>query len=521
MSHADKMAEFSRREKEQLAMGGANKLAARRAAGKLNVRERLEIFFDPGTFREIGVFSRSSRPEAADRSPTDGKIIGSGKVEGRSVLAVANDMTVLGASSAATNMKKIEYIRSLNCDKGLPLVFLGESTGARIPDSMGALGMAQAGQNPAQYRRLRQAPWISALLGPCYGSSAWYTAVSDVSVMLKGAVMAVSSPKVTKVALGEETDPQELGGLKLHSEVTGMADLAAESEEEALGLVRRTLSFLPTHAQEPPPLAEPAPPGGDQEKILDLLPQESHQVYEVRKIIRTLADKGEFLELKPKFARPCVTALARLEGRTVGLVANNPAHGAGALTADCCDKVISFLVLCDSFNIPLVMLVDTPGFLIGKAGERQKVVGRIMNWMNALSLVTVPIVSVIYGQKLRPGLSQHGRRKILLRLCGLAHGSLELHGSGTGGQRGPLGQAGGRPTKIQGIAGPNGAERGALGRGRDLRPPRHNRPGPNPGVPGPDAGASHRPAQGRDRPTPVVQLAHHFLTRRSRHGPGL
>ncbi len=398
MSHADKMAEFSRREKEQLAMGGANKLAARRAAGKLNVRERLEIFFDPGTFREIGVFSRSSRPEAADRSPTDGKIIGSGKVEGRSVLAVANDMTVLGASSAATNMKKIEYIRSLSCDKGLPLVFLGESTGARIPDSMGALGMAQAGQNPAQYRRLRQAPWISALLGPCYGSSAWYTAVSDVSVMLKGAVMAVSSPKVTKVALGEETDPQELGGLKLHSEVTGMADLAAESEEEALGLVRRTLSFLPTHAQEPPPLAEPAPPGGDQEKILDLLPQESHQVYEVRKIIRTLADKGEFLELKPKFARPCVTALARLEGRTVGLVANNPAHGAGALTADCCDKVISFLVLCDSFNIPLVMLVDTPGFLIGKAGERQKVVGRIMNWMNALSLVTVPIVSVIMGK---------------------------------------------------------------------------------------------------------------------------
>ncbi len=129
-----------------------------------------------------------------------------------------------------------------------------------------------------------------------------------------------------------------------------------------------------------------------------MIPEESHQVYDVRRVIETLVDEGEFLELKPRFARPCVTGLARLEGRAVGLIANNPAFGAGALTAACCEKVISFLVLCDSYNIPLVMLVDTPGFLVGRAGERQKVIGKIMNWMNALSLVTVPVVTVIIGK---------------------------------------------------------------------------------------------------------------------------
>lgn len=399
MSHAEDMAKLNAKRAARLKMGGADKLAARKDRGQLNARERLERFYDPGSFRELGSLSHSARPGLAVTTPADGKIVGHGLVEERPVLTVANDLTVLGASSAATNMKKIEYVRSLSCAKGLPLVLLGESTGARVPDSMGALGMAGAGLNKAQYRRLREAPWVSVLLGPCFGSSSWYTAMSDVAIMLKGAVMAVSSPLVTRVAIGENTPAQELGGWRLHYQETGMADLVAETEDEALNLARRVLGYLPTGADQSPPRAEiPAGSGDGMAHILDLVPEESHKVYDVREIVRTVFDADSVLELKAGFAKPCVTALARLNGRPVGVIANNPRFGAGALTADCCDKIIALLVLADSYNLPVVMLVDTPGFLVGKAGEKKRVIGKIINWMNALSQVTVPVLTLVIGK---------------------------------------------------------------------------------------------------------------------------
>jgi acetyl-CoA carboxylase carboxyltransferase component len=399
MSHRKKMQSFRARRRRHLAMGGDKKLKARRDQGRMNARERIGRLFDEGSFQEIGLLTHSARPEAAEMTPADGKIIGHGMVESRPVLAVANDLTVMGASSAATNMKKIEYVRHLSCEKGLPLVFLGESSGARIPDVMGAGGMARGGQNVAQYRRLREAPWLSLLLGPCYGSSAWYSVLSDISIMLKGATMAVSSPLVTKIAIGENIPPEELGGWKVHAETTGFVDLVGNTEEECIGLARQVLGFLPTNANEAPPRVEPAvPPPVDAPDPLNILPEESHRVYDVRRILEIILDGGEFLELKARFGRPCVTALARLAGRPLGVVANNPYYGAGALTADCCDKITSFLVLCDSYNLPIVMLVDTPGFLIGRVGEKQRVVGKIMNWINALSLVSVPIVTIIVGK---------------------------------------------------------------------------------------------------------------------------
>ncbi len=403
MGHEEKMKLFHKKRDHQLGMGGKQKLKARKAAGKLNVRERIDYFFDPGTFQEIGLFSHSAIPEMAKHTPTDGKIIGCGKVNGRMVGAVANDMTVLGASSSATNMKKIEYMRALSCEKSLPLVFLGESTGARMPDCMGAAGMAQGGQNTAQYRRLREAPWISVLLGPSYGSSSWYSAMSDISIMLKGAVMAVSSPKVTRIATGEDTPSDELGGWKLHSEVTGLVDAVAESEAECMDLTKRIMSYLPSHCGEVPPWSTfNENPNRQAHQILDYLPEQPNRTYDIRKIAKAIVDDAEILELKPTYARPCVTAFARLNGHAIGVIANNPMYGAGALTADCCDKITSFLVLCDSFNLPIITLVDTPGFLIGKEGEQKKITGKIINWMNALSLVSVPKLTVvirkIYGQ---------------------------------------------------------------------------------------------------------------------------
>ena len=403
MNHREKMKCFHEKTKRHLTMGGAQKLEARKAEGKLNARERLDYFFDPGTFLEFGLLAHSALPGMEEHTPADGKIIGYGKVQGRPVGVITNDMTVMGASSSLTNMKKIDFIRALSCERGWPLVFLGESTGARIPDCMGSQGMAQGGQNISQYRRLRESPWVSVLLGPCYGSSAWYSAMSDISVMLKGAVMAVSSPKVTSLATGEDTPPEDLGGWKLHAEVTGLVDAAGDTEEACMDMAKKYLSFLPSHAGERPPRSDvPVGSGAEMPHILDLLPEKTNRAYDMRNIVKTIVDGGQVFELKEHFGRPCLTAFARLAGDAVGIVANNPLFGAGALDAECCEKITSFLVLCDSFNLPMITLVDTPGFLVGKEGERRKIVGKIMNWMNALSAVTVPKVTVVvrklYGQ---------------------------------------------------------------------------------------------------------------------------
>lgn len=403
MSHRNKMHQFEVKKAHQLKMGGDKKIEARRAAGKLNARERIDYLFDPGSFQEMGLFTHSYVPDAADRTPGDGKLIGHGSVNGRPAGVVANDMTVMGASSSGTNIKKIEYMKDWSCRKGFPLFFLAESTGARMPDSMGAFGMGHGGQNKAQYRRLREAPWISVLLGPCYGSSSWYSALSDLNIMLKGAVMAVSSPKVTQIATSENTPPEELGGWKVHYQITGLVDAVADSEKACIDLAKKYFSYLPANAAQAPPRAEiPANSGEGMADILDLIPENPNRVYDMKKVVETIMDGGEIMELKAAFGRPVITALARLGGRPVGVIANNPYYGAGALDADCCEKVTGFLVLCDSYNIPLIMLVDTPGFLIGKAGEYKKVTGKIMNWMNALSLLSVPLLTVIvrktYGQ---------------------------------------------------------------------------------------------------------------------------
>jgi len=397
------MQKFHRKRETFLAMGGKEKLAAKKAQGQLNARERLDYLLDPGTFQEIGLFSHSDQPGMADRSACDGKISGFGEIKGRPVAVMANDLTVLGASSGNVNGKKIAYIKRITCSRGIPVIFLSEAGGARMPDFMGARGMVAMGQDPTQYQRLREAPWVSCLMGPCYGSPTWYASMSDFVVMRKGAVMAVSSPKVTSLATGEETPGEEMGGWRIHAEITGLVDMVAESDEECMGIAKKFLSYLPTNACQAPPLA-PVPPGSGNKMadILKHLPEDPKRAYDMRKIIKCLVDGGEIFELKKSFGRSAVTTLARLGGQTVGIVANNTLHLGGALDASACEKITSFLVLCDSYNIPIIILVDTPGFLVGKEGERRKVTGKIINFMNALTLVTVPKITVIvrktYGQ---------------------------------------------------------------------------------------------------------------------------
>lgn len=391
------------RKARALAMGGPEKLAKRKADGRLDARERIDRLFDAGSFTETGMFATSYRPEARDKSPADGKVAGFGKIDGRPAAIVSCDLTVMGASSSLTNVKKMGHIRRTATQNGMPIIFLNETSGARIPDTMGAQGTGALGQDPTQFLRDRQSPYVSACLGPSFGTGTWYTMLSDFVVMRKGACLAVSSPRVTSLAIKEEVDPEELGGWKLHTEKTGLVDYAVDTDEEALDLIAKFLSYMPSHAGELPPEAPPPTADAhDPEEILNIVPPERQKVYDVRKLIKAIADPDSLFELKPKFARVATTAFARMNGKVVGFVASNPMFKAGAVDPDGCDKITSFLVLCDSFNIPIIILTDTPGFLIGIEGERRKAPGKIMNFMTALQMCSVPKISIVtrksYGQ---------------------------------------------------------------------------------------------------------------------------
>ena len=403
MPHEEMIEELKEREAEALAMGGAEKLAKRKAQGVLNARERIDYLVDEGSFIESGRYARSSRPEVKHKTPADGKVAGFAKIGGREIGLVSNDFTVLGASSAVINMKKIKHVKQAAAKRGMPLVLLGESSGARMPDRMGSAGRAIIAQDATEYQRLRESPWCSALLGQCYGSSTWYSAMSDFVVMRKGAIMAIASPSVTSIAINRPIDAEELGGWKLLTGISGLADMAVDSDEQALDAIKRFLSYLPSHAMEAPPV-HPVPEGSDDacKNMLDIVPESRNKVYDVRKVIAAIADKGSSFEIKERYGKSLSTVLARLDGRSVGFIASNPLFKGGALDADACQKVTSFMVLCDSFNIPLVFLVDVPGFLIGLEGELRGMPGKVINWMNAMTLVTMPKITVImrksYGQ---------------------------------------------------------------------------------------------------------------------------
>ena len=394
MKFADRIKDHGERSARAKAMGGPDKLARRKREGVMNVRERIDYLFDAGTFRESGLFGVSYLPQMRESTPGDGKVTGFGRIAGRRVGVVGYDFTVKGSSSSFTNNRKMAHIKDTGARRGFPVVFLNESTGVRMPDIMGE-GMGLAVES-TRFLRSREAPWATALLGNAFGSAGWHACCSDFCVMRKGAVMAVASPRVVSMSLGRDVTPEELGGWKVLAEHSGYADLVVESDVEAIDAIKRFLSYLPTHRNEPPPRAE-VPAGSDEgvARILELLPESASQVYDVRKVIEAFVDRDSMFELKERFGRSVTTALARLDGRSIGVVANNPQFKGGAIDADACSKVTDFMVLCDSYNVPLVFLQDQPGFLVGPEAEKRGIVGRVINWMNAMLQVTVPKISII------------------------------------------------------------------------------------------------------------------------------
>jgi acetyl-CoA carboxylase carboxyltransferase component len=386
--------EHAERAARAKAMGGPEKLSRLGQAGVLNVRERIDRLLDPGSFRESGLFGVSYIPEMREATPCDGKVTGFGRIDGRRVGVVGYDFTVKGSSSSYTNNRKMAHVKETGGRRGFPVVFLGESTGVRMPDIMGE-GMGMNIEGP-RFLRAREAPWAAAVLGNAFGSSAWHACCSDFCVMRKDSVMAVASPAVVSMALGREVTPEELGGWQVLAEHSGFADCVVDSDGEAIDAIKRFLSYLPTNNREPPPIA-PVPEGSDEavKRILELIPDSAMQVYDVRGVISAFADRGSFFELKERYGRSITTGLARLGGRTIGVIANNPLFKGGAMDADACSKATDFIVLCDSYNVPLVFLHDQPGFLIGPEAEKRGIIGRVINWMNAVLQVTVPRISII------------------------------------------------------------------------------------------------------------------------------
>lgn len=398
MAHEEMLTELDRRRSAASAMGGERKLAKRAEEGQLNAQQRLDALVDPDSFFEVGLLGSSSySAEEASKTPRDGKITGFGRIAGRDVGVVVNDFTTKGASTGATNSKKIGYIRRTCTEKGMPFVHVGESTGARLPDTMGSRGMGtMLGNDITQFRRMRDTPWAAAALDTSFGSSAWLCCCSDFAVMKKGSIMSVSSPRLVSMAIGETVDLEDLGGWRLHAEQTGLIDQFVDTDEEAMAAIRDFLAYMPSHNGE---LAPDAPvsdgSGDDQQRILETLPEKRTQVYNMKKIMEVIFDKDSLFELKPRFGKSAVVALARLGGKVTGVIANNPQVGGGALSAEACRKIVDFTVLCDSFNIPIVRLMDTPGFVVGTDAERRGAPGHIMNFMNATCLTTVPQVTVI------------------------------------------------------------------------------------------------------------------------------
>jgi methylmalonyl-CoA decarboxylase subunit alpha len=403
MSWDDRMKDFEARRRRARGMGGPERLGKRRAEGRLNARERIDQLVDTGSFMELGTFNVSDMPGDEERTPADSKVAGLAAIDGRAVAIASNDFTVMAATSSRVASRKEAELKALAIKRGLPIVYLAEAGGARMPDIMGSAGIASFGNSSYYGTRLRQVPMLTAVLGQSYGLPTWNACLSDIVIMWTGASMAVSGPRVLELATGERVSAEELGGVKVHSEETGFADLTGDTDEACLALVKQVLSYLPSHAGlEPPRAAVPEGSGSQMATIADLVPESRSRAYDMRRVIGRLADGGEILELKPRFARAIITALTRIGGRTVGVVANQPMHRAGACDADGCDKVISFLCLCDSFNVPLLFLHDIPGFFIGKEAERRRVPGKIINWMEALGQVTVPRISIVvrktYGQ---------------------------------------------------------------------------------------------------------------------------
>ncbi len=389
-----RLRELASRMEKNREMGGGKKVKRQHDKGRLTVRERIDLLLDRGSFDEYGLLCHSDLPEACAKTPADGKVCGFGRIDERMVYVSGDDVTVMSGAGGRIGVAKAIKNLKFAGEKGMPCIHLGDGGGARIPDTMGSTGIMKAMEEVDAHNR--EAPFIVSIMGECYGGPTWEAAISDIVVQVKGSVMAVTSPRIIEVAIGETSTDQELGGWELHARITGQVDLFADNEEECLRLIRRIISYLPSNARELPPVRPCSDPAEVKiQSVIEAVPEDPKKLYDMHNLLGLVFDQGSLLELKPFYDGSLITCLARLDGRTVGVLANNPMVTAGAMGPGACDKAIAFICLCDSFNIPMVFVHDTPGFLVGRAAEERKMPLKIMTMIKALQLTTVPVMSVI------------------------------------------------------------------------------------------------------------------------------
>jgi len=394
----DKLQELEKRRAKVLAGGGPARVAKQHEAGKLTARERLERFFDPGSFTEVDMFVQHRATEfgmAEVEAPGEGVVTGYGTVAGRLVFAFAQDFTVIGGTLGEMHAKKITKIMDMAMKMGAPLVGINDSGGARIQEGVDALN----GYGEIFYRNTIASgviPQISVILGPCAGGAVYSPALTDFIFMVqKTSQMFITGPQVIKAVTGEEVSLEELGGAATHNQVSGVAHFIAASEEEALASVKKLLSFLPSNNLEDPPAYEASGPLASDPALREIIPEDPNKPYDVHDIIYRLVDKGDFLEVHEYYAKNIVVGFGRIGGRTVGIIANQAQALAGTLDINASDKAARFIRFCDAFNIPLVTLVDTPGYLPGTAQEYGGIIRHGAKLLYAYSEATVPKVTVI------------------------------------------------------------------------------------------------------------------------------
>jgi propionyl-CoA carboxylase beta chain len=381
------------------APGGAERLAKQKKNGGMSARERVLALLDPGSFEELDRFvtHRSTNFGMQDSKPLgDGVVTGHGKIEGRPVCVFSQDFTVFGGSLSGAHAAKICKLMDLALKMGVPVIGLNDSGGARIQEGVEALG----GYAEIFWRNVQASgvvPQISLILGPCAGGAVYSPAMTDFIVMSEtNSFMFVTGPDVIKTVTHEEVTKEALGGAQTHAAKSGVAGLVGEDELDAIRKTRRLLSYLPSNNRElPPQLSAPEEADRDCERILNLLPDDSRKPYDMKALLNDLIDQDSFFEMHEEYARNILTGFARINGMSVGVVANQPMHLAGCLNIDASRKAARFVRFCDAFNIPLVSLVDVPGFLPGTEQEWNGIITHGSKLLYAYCEATVPKVTLI------------------------------------------------------------------------------------------------------------------------------
>jgi len=392
----EKLEELRAWEARATAMGGADKLRRQREAGKLNVRERVDCLLDPSSFREYGRFTSHYTHGVTvldDLTPADGVVMGFGDIGARKVCVVGEDFTVKGGSHGVINARKKLHAIQMARRERVPLIWLLDGAGARGQELMND-GLPDVTHFLELARLSGIAPQVGVVLGPCAGDSALVAAGCEFVIMRKGtAMLAAGGPPVVKAAIGTTVTKEELGGSQVHCQLSGVADNEAETDEDALALARRFLSYLPHNAWAYPPRAVPAEP----EPIdpLSVLPAEKKRPYDMRRIIRGLVDSDSFFEIKPAYARMILTGFARIDGHPVGVIANQPMVEAGAITAAAAAKARHFIDLCSAYHVPLIFLQDVPGVMTGPRAEREGTLRAGLAVVSALAWSAVPKITVV------------------------------------------------------------------------------------------------------------------------------